>query len=93
MFQNYQLTDKADTFNSFSAQCLQFISSCIGNDVFEAGHQAVIVLHKITLHSVSNRRDSSHYLFEHKLRTTFHQLSRNKYNILSILKHKKIMLF
>jgi hypothetical protein len=74
LFSTDSHTDQRDTLDRLATQQLQFVFVRVLNDVFQTGHQPVVVGDKLVLCSIGNARDSSHDLFEHEFRSFLHQL-------------------
>lgn len=81
MVMRFLVTNEADALNSLAAEHFELLGVRVGDDILQAGQQAVIIHYEVVLHCVGHRCDSRHYLFQHKLCAALHQLQLKHYSL------------
>lgn len=70
----FLVTNEADTLNGLATEHFELLRVRVGDDVFKAGQQAVIVHYEVVLHCVRDRCDRRHDLLQNKLCAALYQL-------------------
>lgn len=68
--------DEADTLDGLPSEQPQLLLHGVLHDVFEGGHEQVIVGNKLLLSRVRHRRYGRHHLLQNQLGTLLDQLGR-----------------
>lgn len=70
--------DEADALDGLSSEQAKLLLNAVLHDVFEGGHEQIIVRHKLLLGCISHGGDGRHNLLQHQFSAFLDQLEESE---------------